>query len=265
MKIALAQMQMVEDMGENFEKSIKMIEKAAEEEVDFIFFPEIQLSPFFPQYEKKDVKKYLLHINHEHIEQICLTCKKHKIMASSNVYLYDKGNAYDASLFINNDGRIKGISKMVHIMQCQYFYEQDYYKPSNEGFKVYDTPFGKIGIVICFDRHIPESIRTVTALGADLVIIPTANTKAEPAEVFEWEMRIQAMHSSVYIAMCNRVGIEGAMNFSGESIIIDPNGDVVKKAGDLEELLIADIDLDLSSVIRKEKPYFRLRRPELYL
>ena len=98
------------------------------------------------------------------------------------------------------------------------------------GFKVFHTPFGNIGIVICFDRHIPESIRSCALKGADLVIVPTANTKAEPMELFEWEMRVQAMQNQVFIAMCNRVGTEDQMQFAGESIIIHPSGEVIAKA-----------------------------------
>ena len=71
---------------------------------------------------------------------------------------------------------------MVHIAQAKQFYEQDYYTPSDTGFKVFDTPFGKVGIVICYDRHLPESIRTCTLKGADLIIVPTA--KLQTIEVF---------------------------------------------------------------------------------
>lgn len=106
----------------------------------------------------------------------------------------------------------------------------DYYTPSNDGFKVFDTEYGKIGIVVCFDRHYPESIRTEALMGADLILIPTVNTIAEPSEMFEWEPRVQAFHNSISIAMCNRVGHEGEMNFSGESIVVSPNGEVLKKS-----------------------------------
>lgn len=69
--------------------------------------------------------------------------------------------------------------------------------------------------MICFDRHLPESIRSCALQGAELVIVPTANTKAEPLEMFEWEMRVQAMQNQIFIAMCNRVGTEDAMQFAG--------------------------------------------------
>ena len=120
---------------------------------------------------------------------------------SPNMFIEEDGKRSDCSLWITPDGQIEGSASMVHIYQGEKFCEKDYYSPSEDGFKVFDTPFGKVGIVICFDRHIPESIRTCSLMGADLVIIPTANTKKEPLEMFEWEIRVQAMQNSVFIAM----------------------------------------------------------------
>lgn len=154
---------------------------------------------------------------------------------------------------------------MVHVAQAYQFYEQDYYTPSDDGFQVFDTGFGKIGIVVCFDRHYPESIRTEALMGADLILIPTVNTKSEPSEMFEWELRVQAFQNSVMVAMCNRVGREGEMDFSGESIVVDANGNVVAKAGNQEQILYADIDLSKSGKIRSSRPYTDLRRKEWYL
>ena len=153
---------------------------------------------------------------------------------------------------------------MVHIAQNENFYEQDYYTPAEDGFKVFATPFGEIGIVICFDRHMPESIHTCAKKGADLIIVPTANTKAEPMEMFEWEMRVQAMQNQVFIAMCNRVGTEDKMQFAGESIVIDPRGKVLAKADDREQLLVCDIDLQEVKKVRSSLDYLSLRRPEQY-
>jgi len=265
MKLAMAQMSMTKSIEKNFEKTMAFMKGAHENHADFIFFPEIQLSPFFPQYEKLDVSEYLIDLNSRYIKEIKEYCKENKMYASPNVYLNLENKPYDASLVINENGELAGISTMVHIAQCKQFYEQDYYTQSFDGFNVYDTDFGKIGVVVCFDRHLPESIRTCALKGADLVIIPTANVKAEPLEMFEWEIRVQAMQNSVFVAMCNRVGLEGDMDFAGESIIVDPNGDVVCKGNDKEGLIMKDIDLSLSREIRSKRPYLKLRRPELYL
>ena len=114
-------------------------------------------------------------------------------MAVPNLYLKpeegkDNHRAYDASLLMDKDGLIVGIQKMVHVAQAELFYEQDYYLPSDDGFHVWDTPFGKIGIVVCFDRYYPESIRTEELMGADCILVPTVNTKKEPMELFEQEI-----------------------------------------------------------------------------
>lgn len=129
---------------------------------------------------------------------------------------------------------------------------------------MFDTELGRLGIVVCFDRHYPESVRTEALMGADIILIPTVNTKAEPSEMFEWELKVQAFHSSVFIAMCNRVGTEGEMDFSGESVVVDANGDTVVKADDIEQLVYAELDLKNAAEIRRKRPYTTLRRPELY-
>ena len=181
------------------------------------------------------------------------------------MYLEQEGGRYDTSLWVDPQGNLLDTAEMVHIAQARQFYEQDYYEPSRTGFKVFDTPFGKIGIVICYDRHLPESIRTCALKGAQLILIPTANTKAEPMEMFEWEIRVQAMQNQVFVAMCNRVGLEGEMEFAGESLVVYPSGDVLLKADDREQLLTCEVDLREAAELRKKVPYIKTRRPEWYL
>lgn len=190
---------------------------------------------------------------------------EHHYYFSPNVHLEQNGKYYDTSLWISPEGEILGNAKMVHIAQAPQFYEQDYYTPSDDGFKVFDTPLGKVGIVICYDRHLPESIRTCVLKGTDMVIIPTANTKAENMELFEWEIRVQAMQNQVFVAMCNWVGIEDAMEFSGESLVVHPSGKVLLKADDCEQLLTCDLDLSEVRELRSRVPYLKTRRPEWYL
>lgn len=264
MRIALAQTKMDADMEVNYQKTLELIRKASEDHASLIVFPEIQLNPFFPQKAGLDVSDYVMDLDHPYVNGIKEACRINGIFASPNLYIQENGKRYDMSLLIDDDGNIVGRQKMVHIAQCEHFYEQDYYEPSEEGFNVFETKLGKIGIVVCFDRHYPESIRTEALRGADLIIIPTANTVSEPSELFQWEVRVQAFQNSVNIAMCNRVGIEDEMEFSGGSIVCDYNGMLIALAGSDEELLIADIDVDDASVTRKNKPYTSLRRTELY-
>jgi predicted amidohydrolase len=264
MKLSLAQIKMSADMADNYQKSIDKIKEAASGDADIILFPELQFCKFFPQFPNLDVKHFAQMVDDPKIKQMRQLCRDLNIVIIPNIYLRENDKYYDASIVIDSDGEILGISKMVHIARTKHFYEQDYYTPSDTGFKIYNTKKGKIGIVICFDRHYPESIRKCAASGADIVLIPTANTKSEPMELFAWEMRVAAYQNNIFIAMCNRCGKEDEMDFSGESIICDPNGNVIYKAGYDEELIIKDIDIKGIDKIRNSKPYLNLLRHEFY-
>ncbi len=263
MRLALVQMSNHGNIELNLNESIKAIEKSASNKADLVLFPEVQLTEFFPQYPGQDMRKYALSINDKIVKTFCNVCKKYNVSAVPNLYLLENDKAYDASIFIDKKGHILGVQKMVHIAQVEQFYEQDYYTPSNEGFRVFDTEFGKIGIVVCFDRHYPESIRIETLQGAELILIPTVNTKSEPAQMFEWELRVQAFQNSVIIAMCNRVGKEGNMNFSGESIVVDANGEVLSKADDTEHIMYVDIDMKQALEIRNKKSVYTTKKTRI--
>lgn len=258
MKLAMTQMAMSGSIQENLDKTLLAIRRAGEAGSDLIFFPEIQLTPFFPQYEKRDAGPWVMTPDGPEVTAIRNACREAHIYASPNLYLELDGKRYDASLMIGADGEILGISKMVHISQSRYFYEQDYYTPSDGGFKVYDTPFGKIGIMICFDRHLPDGIRSCARQGAELVLIPTANIEGEPLELFAWEVRIQAFQSTVFAAMCNRVGTEDAMTFAGQSMLAAPNGELLYLGGSSEELPVLNVPLEQASRERTARPWLTL-------
>ena len=264
-RIALFQMKNEGSMPANLEKSLNAVREAAVGGASLILFPEVQLTEFFPQYPARDASGYALELHSEVIAQFSRECRKNGIMAVPNIYLSEGGKHYDASVLIGRDGSIIGVQKMVHIAQAPQFCEQDYYTPADDGFKMFDTDIGKIGIVICFDRHYPESIRTEALKGAELILIPTANIITEPLEMFMWEIRVQAFQNSVAVAMCNRVGTEGDITFAGQSLFVDANGNVISKSNATEQLIYADIDLRQSTEIRKAKPYTDLRRTEFYM
>jgi predicted amidohydrolase len=264
MKLAMAQMKNEGSLEQNLAGSINMIHEAAEQGADLILFPEVHLTEFFPQYPGWDALSYGIEIDSDIVVAFKDACAQNHIAAVPNVYLKENGKFFDASILIDKTGEIIGIQKMVHVAQAENFYEQDYYAPSDTGFQVFDTELGRIGIVVCFDRHYPESIRTESIMGAELILIPTVNTKSEPLEMFEWEVRVQAFQNSVAIAMCNRVGTEERMVFAGESIVTDANGNVIVKADDTEGLVFAEIDLPTVGKVRSSKPYTTLRRSEWY-
>ena len=118
MKIALAQIQITDNMEENYHKALNCIKEAAVNGTELICFPEVQLSPIFPQYEKFDASHFLLPLSHPYVKGIQAACQKNGIYASPNFYI-DDGKAYDMSLLIDDKGVILGRQKMVHIAQCK--------------------------------------------------------------------------------------------------------------------------------------------------
>ena len=244
MKIAMAQMRMGPTIEENLEKTLCMMERAAALDADLIFFPEVQLSPFFAAERGGDASAYLMRADGPEITAIREKARELGICVSPNVYLEENGKAYDASLMIGPDGALLGVSKMVHIPQAENFWEQDYYTPSDTGFRAYDTPAGRVGIVICFDRHVPDGVRSCVRQGAELVIVPTANVTAENLGLFEMELRGLAVQNRCFLAMCNRVGQEGELCFAGESLLVAPDSRIEFKAGGMEGLYVMDVNLE---------------------
>ena len=264
--IALAQMQMTKDPEENLKTGLSLLQEAAGKKADLVLYPEVQLTPFFAQYEKSERPGPApIPEDDPAIRSFQEACKREKILASPNFYCEKGGKPYDTSFLIGRDGEILGRQAMVHVAQVPKFYEQDYYTPSGDGFHVFDVSGIKIGIVVCFDRHYPESIRTEALQGAELILIPTANTKAEPMELFEQEIRVQAYQNECCIAMCNRTGKEEGMSFAGQSLLVDPDGNTILKAGEIPGLFLATVDLDRVQEARNERPYLTLRRKEWYL
>ena len=117
MKLAMAQMRMTGSMDENLKTSLEMCDSARG--CDLLFFPEVQLTPFFPQYEKRDVSGYILKPDSEPIRLLCNAAKKNGLYMSPNVYLEADGKRYDTSLWIDPCGELKGTAKMVHIAQAE--------------------------------------------------------------------------------------------------------------------------------------------------
>ncbi|NIQ93285.1 MAG: carbon-nitrogen hydrolase family protein, partial [Desulfuromonadales bacterium] len=100
--------------------------------------------------------------------------------------------------------------------------------------------------------------------GADLILVPTANLEGEPLDLFAWEMRVAAFQNSVYIAMCNRVGVEGEAVWGGHSMMSDPEGRLIAEAGDEETLKLARYELDFVRRKRRENKFLPLYRAESF-
>jgi N-carbamoylputrescine amidase len=165
----------------------------------------------------------------------------------------------------------------MHIPDDPQYYEKFYFTPGDLGFRVWDTRFGRIGVLVCWDQWYPEAARLTALQGAEILFYPTAigwlpPEKAEYGERQQqaWEtiQRSHAIANGVFVASVNRVGFEsgpaGGLEFWGNSFVADPNGRVLARAGQEEEILIVTCDLNQVDVVRTHWPFLRDRRVDAY-
>ena len=159
-----------------------------------------------------------------------------------------------------------GTTRMLHITEYEGFHEQGYYHPGDHDAPVYQTPFGTIGVAICYDRHYPEYMRRLAHLGAEVVFIPQAGAEGEwPEGLYDAELRVTAFQNGYFTALCNRVGAEEVLTFSGSSFVCDPAGRVVARAAaQKDDILYCDLDLSQIKTSHAKRLFFRDSRPELY-
>jgi beta-ureidopropionase len=145
--------------------------------------------------------------------------------------------------------------------------EKFYFEPGDLGFPTFETPFGRIGILICYDRHFPEAARVLGLNGAEIVFVPTV-TSMMTRYLWEIELRAHAVTNVYYVCGVNKVGTDiggsSRVHF-GSSVIINPRGEILAQAGDRnEEVVVADVDLSVLPELREMWGYYRDRRPDLY-
>lgn len=272
MRLALAQMSMQNDMDRNFNKTMQFLDLADTHNANLVVFPECCLTPYFPQFKRREVGGELNHIPGEfaidlsdtRITAMSNRAAEYKFYVSPNFYVNDGGNYYDMSLWIDSHGNVKHRSKRIHVANGGGFYDEDYFSPGDDGFFVYDTPYAKVGIVVGYDRHFPEAIRACARLGADLVVIPAANTSNERLDMYECELRAAAFANGIFVAMANRVGVEGSFVYAGQSMVVSPDGNIVVKADDSQQFIICNIEIDEARAAKKKRPYLEQLRPKMY-
>jgi N-carbamoylputrescine amidase len=267
MKIALIQQTAAKNIQENINKGLTSVKKAAAQGAKIICFAELAFTPFYPQ-KKSDGNNLVLAetIPGNITNQFSVLAKKLGVVIILNLYENLDGKTFDSSPVIDSDGKILGITRMVHITDYEYFYEKGYYEQGDSEIKVYNTAFGKVGIAICYDRHFPEYMRALALNGAEIVFIPQAGSVGEwPEGLYEAELRVASFQNGYYTALCNRVGKEEFLVFSGESFVCNPNGEVIARAKEgNEEILLCDVDFLLNEKSHAKKLFFKDRRPELY-
>jgi len=266
-RIALAQVSASEDIEGNLKKAEAFMREAAGKKAHIICFPEMGFMRFFPQYRAE--KKYFdlaETIPGSTVKRFQNLAGKLGIITIINIFEKENDELYfNSSPVIDSDGTLLGKAHMMHIAEEPCFHEKFYYQPGRTAFPVFRTKHGTIGMAICYDRHFPEHIRALTIQGAEIIFIPQAGIKGNPIELYEIEMQAASFTNQIFIGLVNRTGVEDEMEFVGGSFVTDPAGEMVARAGiDKEELLIAECDLTMIEKMRRERPFLRDRRPELY-
>jgi len=184
------------------------------------------------------------------------------------------GVYHNTAAVIDADGSYLGKYRKMHIPQEPGFEEKFYFTPGDLGYKVWDTHFGKISVLICWDQWYPEAARLAALAGAEILFYPTAigwlpEEKAElgSAQHTAWEtvQRGHAVANGCYVAAVNRTGTEGDTEFWGQSFVADFYGQIIERAPvDAEAIILADCDLNALEQMRRIWPFFRDRRIDSY-
>ncbi len=255
---------------EMIEKHIPMIVEAGEKGVQILCLQEIFHGPYFCA--EQDLKWYQSAetVPGPLTERMSEYAKKFKMVIILPVYEKTlDGVYYNTAAIIDADGSYLGKMQKIHIPHTwPGFWEKFYFKPGSLGFPVFETAYAKVGVYICYDRHFPECARILALNGAEILFNPSATTSGKSQYLWELEQPAQAVANGVFIGANNRVGIEKPWEFGefyGSSYFVDPKGQfLVKGSTDKDEVVIADLNLEMIREVRDGWQFFRDRRPEMY-
>ena len=275
--VAAVQSAVSSDMKVNLIKTGKMVEQAVKKGAQIICLQELYNTPYFPQFQKMNKDKFTEFVPGNSTEVFKEIAKKYEVVIIVPLYEKAKNKTgkweyHNSAIVIDEKGNLMPTYRKVHIPQDPGFYEKEYFKESDSGYKIYKTKYATFAVLICYDQWFPEAARAVRLEGAELIFYPTAigniiGYKAEGDWHDAWEVsqRAHAIANSVYVVGINRIGIEGKMQFFGQSFVSDPFGKILKRASkNKEEVLVAKIDLERNNFYSEGWGFLRNRRPDTY-
>jgi agmatine deiminase len=263
--------------AKNREKAAQMVKDAASRGAEIICLPELFTSPYFCNIEDAgfgyaeelpaDIEKSA---TGKALSEMAREAKA--VLVGGSVHEKAANGYYNTSCVFDAEGKLLGRYRKTHIPHDPGFFEQHYFSPGDTGFQVFDTPKAEISALICYDQWYPEAARSVALLGADIVFYPTAigNVKGMPQREGNWQeawenvQRGHAIANCMIVAAVNRVGTEGDSEFWGGSFVCDAFGKTLVRGGRNEEVIICEVDLDHSTLVKEGWRFFYNRRPEAY-
>jgi N-carbamoylputrescine amidase len=279
--IGLVQMACSQYPDENLEKAERFIAEAAKHRAKIICLPELFRSQYFCQREDASFFDLAEPIPGPTTKAIGKIAKKLRVAIITPIFeKRSAGIYYNSAAIIDADGSLIGLYRKMHIPDDPGYFEKYYFTPGDLGFQSFDTKYGRIAPLICWDQWYPESARLASLLGATVLFYPTAigwhpdeKERHGGAQRDAWKtvQRGHAIANGVYVAAVNRIGLEKptpgskGIQFWGTSFIADPQGVILAEAStDKEEVLIANVDLAHLEDIRRNWPFLRDRRIDAY-
>ena len=275
--VGLVQMSCSPNKQENLSKAINKIKEAAAKGAQIICLQELFTSLYFCDTENYDHFALAESIPGPSTESLSVVAKELNVVIIAS--LFEKralGLYHNTTAVLDADGSYLGKYRKMHIPDDPAYYEKFYFTPGDLGYKVFETKYAKLGVLICWDQWYPEAARITALMGAEILFYPTAigwatsqdeATNKEQYNAWQTIQRSHAVANGVHVVSVNRVGFEqdGAMKFWGGSFVSNPFGSLLYLAShDNEEIHVQEIDLDLSDRYRTHWPFLRDRRIDSY-
>ncbi len=274
-KLALLQSKTFSSKDEALDHHEGLIRKAAKNGAEIVVTQELFQTPYFCTVEETERFDLADKIPGPITDRLGRLAKELGIVLISSLFEARGPGLYHNTAVVHDaDGRLLGQYRKAHIPQDPGFEEKFYFTPGDSDWPVWDTQFGKIGVLICWDQWYPEAARLMALGGAQLLVYPTAigwlpeeKTELGEAQHCAWEtvQRGHAVANGCYLASINRSGTHDGTEFWGQSFVANPYGELVAKASvENEEILYQDIDYQLVEDFRRIWPFFRDRRTDAY-
>jgi len=282
MKVTLGLLQhaCTPDPEANLRKTLELAERAAQQGAQIICTQELFRSQYFCQKEDHEYFKLAEPIPGPSTAAFQKIAREYNVVIVASLFEKRASGLYhNTAAIIDAGGSLLGIYRKMHIPDDPLYYEKFYFTPGDTGFRAWDTKFGKIGVLVCWDQWYPEGARLTALQGAEILFYPTAigwhpSEKAEYGEnqhgAWETIQRSHAVANGCFVAGINRIGVENpaggdGIEFWGQSFVAGTSGQILAKASvDKEEILLCPIELDKVDVTRTHWPFFRDRRVDAY-
>ncbi|MDF7816705.1 carbon-nitrogen hydrolase [Runella sp. MFBS21] len=275
-KVGLVQMSCTADVDHNLAKAIAKTREAAAQGAQIVCLQELFKSLYFCDVEDHANFNLGESIPGPTTDTLSDLAKELGIVIIAS--LFEKrapGLYHNTTAVLDADGTYLGKYRKMHIPDDPGYYEKFYFTPGDLGYKVFNTKFGKLGVLICWDQWYPEAARITSLMGAEILFYPTAigwdTNEQDPSinvEQYNAWQTIQRSHSvanGVYVVSVNRVGREADQQFWGGSFVSNPFGSLLYLAShDQEEVKVVELDLDKTEYYRTTWPYLRDRRIDSY-